>query len=372
MNFNTSNIRKDLRDLTIVVATFERPKFILRQVKYLSNLNAQVIITDGSKIPLSSDLLSMIEKLPHIQYVHNERSYVERVSSIANEINTPFAMCLADDDLYLQTGLFSAIRKLEEDLSAVACMGQSLGLDRAFNRAYVFKYGANLRDYEVSGKSAEQRLSYGFSGYRSATPYALFRTDAFNKVWSAREHLTCLEAVEYENAIRTYIEGKLVTTESIFWLRSFETEPVPSIIDGSRATDFSTWFKGLEFSEERVFFEERLKSLFIDSGRMSELDSKEMYSYITSKILGKSHASLLDMTRRMRIRSNLSTKWGSLVPLRLLKNSYLWEGSIRPILEYASRDKISYTNNSPAETYTEINQVLEFCNKFHQSILSNN
>jgi glycosyltransferase domain-containing protein len=144
MNFNTSNIRKDLRDLTIVVATFERPKFILRQVKYLSNLNAQVIITDGSKRPLSSNLLSMIEKLPHIQYVHNERSYVERVSSIANEINTPFAMCLADDDLYLQTGLFSAIRKLEEDLSAVACMGQSLGLDRAFNRAYVFKYGANL------------------------------------------------------------------------------------------------------------------------------------------------------------------------------------------------------------------------------------
>jgi hypothetical protein len=50
----------------------------------------------------------------------------------------------------------------------------------------------------------------------------------------------------------------------------------------------------------------------------------------------------------------------------------LWEGSIRPILEYALRDKISYTNNSPAETYTEINQVLEFCNKFHQSILSNN
>lgn len=372
MDFNAASIRKDLRDLTIVVATFERPKFILRQIKYLSNLNTRVIITDGSKTPLSSDLLSIIEKMPHIEYVHNERSYVERISSIANEIYTPFAMCLADDDLYLQTGLFSAIKKLEEDLSAVACMGQSLGLDRAFNRAYLFKYGTNLRNYEVSEKSAEQRLWSGFSGYRSATPYAVFRTDAFSKVWSARENLTCLEAVEYENAIRTYIEGKLVTTESIYWLRSFETEPVPSIIDGSRATDFSTWFEGLEFSEERFFFEERLKSLFIDSGVMSELDSKEMYSYITSKILGKSHASLVDMTRRMHIHSNLSTKWASSVPLKLLKNSYLWEGSIRAILEYVSRDKISYTNNSPTETYTEINQVLEFCNKFHQSILSNN
>jgi glycosyltransferase domain-containing protein len=370
LNFKTPQI--NLKDLTMIVPTFERPKYVLRQIRYLSSWTARVIIVDGSESPLSPEVLSIIDKLPHIQYVYSKNGYTERISDAVRGISTPFAMCLADDDLYLQSGLIAAIKKLEEDLSAIACMGQSLGLDRALRHSYVFKYGSNLMGYEVGGKSVEERLLFGLNNYRSATPYALFRTDAFKKIWGARENISCLEAVEYENAIRTYIEGRLVTTDSIFWLRSFETEPIPSSIDGSRAIDFSTWYKESIFSGEVVLFEERIVSLLVGSGKFSKVDAKNLYKNITSKILEKSHVTLVDMTKGMLILLYFSRKLGSVAAFSLLKNSYLWASTVRPILNYLLRDKSLYSGSISSEIRAEIYQALVFCNNLHKPILSTN
>jgi glycosyltransferase domain-containing protein len=363
LNFNAV----DLSKLTIVIPTFERPDFLLRQIRYMANWNVRIIIIDGSEVPLSAELLIILKDLPHIDYRHRQLSYVARLSSIVNEVVTPYVMCLADDDLYLQTGLLHAINKLELDSSAVACMGQSLGLDKFLSKSYVFRYGSNLQNYSVVGVTPQQRILNGFSEYRSAASYAIFRTSVFKDIWVPREDISCLEAVEYEHAIRTYLYGGLITTESIYWLRSFESQPIPSVLDGNRATDFDIWFNADGFKEERITFENRLISLFEDSGNISELDSEKIYNDIIGKIIGKSHSSLAEVDFKGLILANLLIRLSAIPPLSFLKTTKLWKIKLRPLLDYALRKIGKNPGDGYLESVTEIKDVLEFCHKFNKA-----
>ena len=355
----------NLTQLTLIIPSYERQKFLLRQIEDLANWEIRVIIVDGSKYPLSAEVLLRLKDLPHIDYRHLRGSYVDRISTVANEIVTPFAMCLADDDFYLQKGLLQAIEKLESDPSAVACMGQTIGLDFRIRKSYFFKYGSNLKDYSVNGETPKERILNGLTEYRSATPYAVFRTSIFQKVWSSREHLSSLETVEYEHAIRTYFYGRLISTDSIYWIRSFETQPVPSVIDGTRATDFYTWFNGAKFESERKTFESRLVSLLQNSEKITEIESAGLYGEIIDKIIGKSHSSLSETNLKRTVFIKLTSSLAKVLPLGYFKNTKFWNGILSPTLEYALRDKKLNLARNQVEVNLELKEVLEFCNRFY-------
>ena len=55
---------------------------------------------------------------------------MERLQWASTKINTEFVMCLAEDDFYLKSGIEKSIKKLKENVDAVACMGTSIGLDK--------------------------------------------------------------------------------------------------------------------------------------------------------------------------------------------------------------------------------------------------
>jgi glycosyltransferase domain-containing protein len=356
----------NLKQLTLVIPSYERPKFLLRQIEYLAKWEIRVIIVDGSKYPLSAEALLRLKDLPHIDYRHLRESYVDRIVRAANEIDTPFAMCLADDDLYLQRGLLEAIEQLESDPSAVACMGQSIGLDFRLKKSYFFKYGSNLKEYSVNGEAPKQRILNGLTEYRSATPYAVFRTSIFKKVWSSREHLSSLETVEYEHAIRTYLYGRLISTDSIYWIRSFEAQPVPSIVDGTRATDFYTWLNGVQFESERKAFESRLVLLFQNSGDTTKFESEEIYRDVINKILEKSHSSLSETNLKRRIFTKMTSSLVKVPLLDFLKNTKFWKEILSPVLNYALRDKKLDLSPILVGTNSEIKEVLDFCDRFYR------
>ena len=49
-------------------------------------------------------------------------TYASRIRRSSNYISTPYAMCLADDDICLKVGLCRAIDKLNQDNEILACM----------------------------------------------------------------------------------------------------------------------------------------------------------------------------------------------------------------------------------------------------------
>lgn len=355
----------DLTNLTIVIPTYERPAYLLRQIAYLSEWKTQVEIVDGSAQPLDSEIIKLIEKFPHINYLHCRASYTERVFLACERIKTPYAMCLADDDFYLQSGLVSAIKKLESDGNAVACMGQSLGFDKFNQDYYYFLYGSNLRNYAVNAASADRRIADGIKNYRSATSYAVFRTPAFLKVWAKRENMSCLEAVEYEHAIRTYLCGGLITTPAIYWLRSFETQPVASAIDGNRAIDFAKWYNDVKFNGECESFKLRIQGIFLADGSLNKIEADALYNLIIQLILAKSHASLSDQNITITIVERLLKIVYAVSSNNLngLKRTPAWQ-AIRAAVFHFSRKKVHGREVGNSAEERELSKVLEFASLF--------
>lgn len=360
---------KQLTDLTIVIPTFERPAFLLRQIAYLSKWNTRVEIVDGSAQALNKDVIKLIKKLPHINYQHSCASYVDRISLASEGVETPYAMCLAEDDLYLHSGLVSAIKALESDNNAVACMGQSLGFDRFNNSHYAFLYGNSLRNYSVNDLSAKVRINKGIENYRPATSYAVFRAQAFQKVWKKRDNVSCLEAVEYEHAIRTYLYGGLITTPDIYWLRSFELQPVPSVVDGGRFNDFSSWYSDDKNSQERESFRARLLNLICKEAALTKDEAEALLNLVVELILAKSHIGLMEQSTINSVIERLLKLSNHILlgNLGVIKNTQLWQAA-RVIVFYTTREKPTKSKIADADTWDELQKALEFANMFATTI----
>jgi glycosyltransferase domain-containing protein len=354
----------DLTDLTLVLPTYERPLFLLRQIIYLSKWKVSVEIVDASINPLGPDIIKLIEELPHINYQHIRASYPERIFLACARIKTPYAMCLADDDFYLQSGLDSAIKELESDSDAVACMGQSLGLDHLKNGFYYFQYGSNLQNYSITDATPLSRISEGLKDYRSATSYAVFRTSVFLKVWDSRENMSCLEAVEYEHAIRTYLYGRLITTPSLYWLRSFETQPIASAIDGDRAVNFEKWHTDARFTSELQTFRLRMTGLFINDGSLNIEDANALYESLILLIIGKSHSPLIDIGIAGFAIELIKNFLKKIPLLKNIKHTFIWK-RILPFVSYFGRKKIKGIDITSAETVNELGKILKFCKSFN-------
>jgi glycosyltransferase domain-containing protein len=274
---------KQLSSLSIVIPTFCRKEYIVRQIAYWASSGASVFIMDGSPQPIDGSIKLLISKFSNINYFHMKISYVDRIRKACEYIDTDYAICLADDDLYLKEGLCDAIDFLNNKESPIACISMPLGVDYHIQnkQTVFFPYGDSLENYEVTDSSAINRIEYAMSGYRTATSYGLFRATEFKVIWSELQSSSCLEATEYEHAISTYIFGKLENCKSLYWLRSHECEPVDSEIDGSRRTTFDLWCNDPNFDEEYSLFIERLnkrilKNIKIDGNTAQKVVNKSV------------------------------------------------------------------------------------------------
>ena len=236
--------------LTIIVPTFGRPKFVERVVQYSNLFGLKVVIADGSPKSLDIETIRAIEKSKHIKYFRDKSDMPARIKNAAKIVQTDFCMCMADDDLFLPSGLSAAIEKLVLDRSAVACMGQALGFDVIYGKRYFFNYGNSLKNYQLRHDNPAERLKLGIKKYRSVAFYAVFRTQDFRLIWRNIESSCCPEQIEYEHAICTFYQGNVITSDKVYWLRSFEAEPVSSDEAGKRNINFAYWYTNNDFCRE--------------------------------------------------------------------------------------------------------------------------
>ena len=124
-NFSNSNQYELLKKLTIVIPSFNRQLYILRQISFWSKYkNIKIIILDGSKKTLKKDLLKNINK--NILYYHLPISLEKRFEFVINKLSTDYSVLLSDDEFYLPSALESCIRVMDNDPNTVCCKGQTI------------------------------------------------------------------------------------------------------------------------------------------------------------------------------------------------------------------------------------------------------
>lgn len=370
-----------LSQLTIVIPSFCRQEYLLRQLVYWAFSDATIITADGSPVPLDTQLIQLISNVPNVHYLHLLDSYTKRIQACCKLIKTPYSMCLADDDMFLMDGLSLAVDYLNQNSKIDVCMGQVVGInyDQSKREAHIIPYGDSLENYQVIHSDPLRRIRLGIDAYRTATSYAVFRTPTFENVWHGLQTTSCLEATEYEHAISTYTLGNLSTVSNVYWLRSFECDPVDSVIDGTRKTDFIAWWTRKEYKLEREAFADRLSVQLSNSTSLSEEKAREEILLVIDWILEGRHIGLMNQTQSMAILFSImkiiksipslhryfmkfrSTKLGGLI-----KNTIMT--SIRGVVTNPEFTvKMGMTDAASAE----LKELLLFVSRFHAALTSN-
>ena len=121
----------------------------MRQVVYWEHSRATLIIVDGSPESIGPRAEAFVRDIPNVVYIHSGDTYVDRIRQASGLVRTPYSMCLADDDLFLMTGLGHAIECLNARPELTICIWQAIAIDfgRLAGRACLFPYGASLRNY---------------------------------------------------------------------------------------------------------------------------------------------------------------------------------------------------------------------------------
>ncbi len=263
-----SELSGELSNLTVVVPSWRRQDYLLRQIRYWSASSASLVIVDGSRFPLPDRIRSAVEAHPRITYRHDLSSQADRLRLAGGLIESPYAVMLGDDEFHLPAGLSASIRVLEDDQKLVGCKGQVLSFSpvgpyrrSVFARCYLSMHGHSIRHSDPA-----DRLIAAMSDYTMATCYAVLRTPVWRRSWGSLGEYESGHAAELQQAMAVYLLGPFTTTSHVQWLRSIENPPAP--LSPAEEKDgriwFPEWWEGQRYEAERVAFVSRLAELVAD------------------------------------------------------------------------------------------------------------
>lgn len=250
--------RDRLSKLTVVIPTYNRQKFLLRNIDYWNGSNCQVIIIDGSQRSLSKDARSAL--CSNIRYFHWESSLSERLGKVVKFINTEYVILHGDDEFLLKQGISECILELDEDTSYSCVTGQCLGFRPRYNMIEGVSTYSRLRGYDVSGDSPKDRVLEHMKNYVPSQIYGVTRRRDWKlAVECLAKHEFSVYAVgELQFELCLSYAGKSKAIPCLTWLRSIgETPPIrniasdPSLNEENRFVD---WWADPEFMLERAQF----------------------------------------------------------------------------------------------------------------------
>ena len=219
------SVNHRLKKLTIVIPSFNRQKYLLRQIKYWEDKNAKVIILDGSK----SSLETSRKNIPsNINYIHSPISIESRLKIVESLIETPYSVLLSDDEFFIPTALENCILELEKDKEYSVCKGCAIAFDFLFNKVNGYPIYSELENYIVDQSKKEDRLSFHLGNYHMAVLWGVTRTEVFLKMLRAisKGPYASAAVAEMTCSIIGAWEGKIKVLNEVMWLRSFENENI--------------------------------------------------------------------------------------------------------------------------------------------------
>lgn len=265
-----------LKNVTLVIPSYKRQDYLLRNIAYWYPTGVNLILLDGSPNSFSPIILNSISLNSRITYIHSNTSFEDRLNQAVSYVSTPYVASLSDDEFFLKSSLFRLISKLESSPHLSGIIGQSLS----------FNYNPSLKKVEYSmgyphwGYQAEHpnirdRLKYAFNNYNATTAYGIFKKDTWVNGWGRSNIYSCVYTTEIYQAIATYICGGYLATNDFFWLRSDENHPIETT-SWDRKLRFHEWWKSPLYRTERDQFTSSLSRLIETKLGLNKESSEEI------------------------------------------------------------------------------------------------
>ena len=292
---------RELEDVTIVIPSYCRQKYILRQMIYWVNSGVKLLILDGSPSALPKNILKTVSSYQDITYLHLNISLEDRLNKSLDFLETKYIALLSDDDFFIKFTLKNLVQKLDNENDLCGCIGQSIRFNfENEKKKIVYSRGYPHQGYSATQDNIKDRLEYAFNPYNAATAYGLIRKKVWEDGWGKIEKYSCVYAVEIFQALATYLSGKYIATEQLFWLRSNENPPI-SNDSWDRRFRFHQWWENNKYrleNEKFIFKLLNIENLKINIERdnlkkiiinvlNTHCDSQQRYKDILKKIILK-------------------------------------------------------------------------------------
>jgi glycosyltransferase domain-containing protein len=269
-----------LSKLTLVIPTYERQEYALRNMKYWSNKDVCVMVLDGSDQPIDSELLSPLVG-QNIIYEHSPCSSMQRLMSVLPKLNTKYVAMLSDDEFYIPSAIEACIYELENDVSLVSCFGRCILFNHhkgALKTKLAYK---NMTDYSVQHSNPDDRVLYHMNNYRPSTICSIMRTDVWKSAISCIDDdlykVFALGELQFEIA-SSYL-GKSKVLPVLLWMCSGENT---GITDKKKVKKINNWWVDRSNYELR---EKMLNGLVLKLiGNQKGIDIEHVKKVITKSI----------------------------------------------------------------------------------------
>jgi len=256
--------RTGLSRISIVIPTYKRPLFVLRQYKYWRDTDAQVVVLDGSPQPL---VIPETLSSANLRYVHSGKSFVERLKSASQYVLTPYCIMLGDDEFLTYSGLRAAIKRLDDDHSIIGCVGRCLYFFVDQERFLLADAYREWKSFSQGTIDQRNRLDEDLPPNKThMAHYAIMRSRIWAQIMANayEREFSCAYAYERLVNLQRALHGKTEILENLLWFRSMENRN--TYLSTSGGPDFLTWARSPRYADEISVYRKMARQLMLNAG----------------------------------------------------------------------------------------------------------
>ena len=235
--------------ITIIIPTYKRHDYVLRQMSLLSSCPVLVHVLDGSDVGL--DAIQLASKPENVIYHHLPIPVDARFKFALDLIKTPYAALLSDDDIFLPKGLNACVDFLDKNPEFVSCVGRCMGFKVEHNKLKAHLVYPYMHHRILDEEDVIKRIKKHLNPYSPSTVFSVMRASAWkNSIRAMSENVySSVYSAEVMFEVMTSVQGKSQVLPILMWLRSFENEPVDNN-EWSRKLSFYDWYKDKKYVKE--------------------------------------------------------------------------------------------------------------------------
>lgn len=258
-----------LSELTLIIPTFNRQSYVLRNMRFWSGRAVAVHVLDGSEMAIPTQAMAGITA--NVSYYHMPISVLDRLRKAVDLVQTEYVALMTDDEFFLPDALETCIRELEADETLVSCMGRCLGFRCIEDRLIGWPAYREMADYSVLQDDPIARMIHHMNPYTCSTIFSVVKTP----VWKQAMSITCERQFsvfalgENQFELSVCYRGKSKVIPHLMWLRSAENDGIRAEHDVVR---FREWWIDPQKSNDREEFLALMGSALAD-GDAAQLET---------------------------------------------------------------------------------------------------
>jgi glycosyltransferase domain-containing protein len=168
-----------MNDLTIVIPTHNRHKYLKRVLAYYEDYNVDIVVVDSSKEHFTGDIKSIGVKYHHLP----EIDYEEKLHYVLKNIKTKYTTLCADDDFIVKSAINKCVNFLDSNSDYGSVQGNHIYYNMHKNSMIFAPFHFEAYGLDIDEDNFYERLEKLSLPVKLFINYALHRTSILQQIF---------------------------------------------------------------------------------------------------------------------------------------------------------------------------------------------